>query len=152
MWVSSRPTPVIGTHHLNITVLSAANRKVIPNTEVNLTLTSPESVSASYRVEAGSRPYAFEVDTPLTQPGRWQLALTVASLSGRAEVLFSRRVFTPLQLRVIPVLVFAASLSLMALLGFGKLDFKRLGRPGSTLNTSSKTDKLERKTHSTPSL
>lgn len=120
LWVSSRQSaPVSGAHHLTVTVLSVHDKQAVPDARVNLTLASPGRAVRTYRAVPTTRPYAFEVDAPLEQPGRWRITLDVQSPSGDEKATFSLRIFRPSQLWLLPLSVFAASAALMALLGFG---------------------------------
>ena len=144
VWVSSRRSaPVTGTHHLKITVLNAQTKQIVPNAGVKLTLVSPKGASKSYAAPS-VRAYAFEVDAPLEQAGRWRMSLSVQRASGVETITFSRRILTPLQLWLFPLLAFTASTGLLALLGFGKFNFRsgRRKRPASQRQpTEGKPDK-----------
>ena len=129
LWVTSRSsTPVTGTHHLQVTVLRAADKAAVPDAEVSLTLMPPGGRARTYEAVPGTLTHFFEADVPLTQPGRWHLSLGVTSALGREEVAVSLRVFTPLQLGLGFAALIAALVASMALVGFGKLDvLRRLG-------------------------
>lgn len=131
LWVTSRGgTPVTGTHHLKVTVMRAADKGAVPNAEVNLTLVSPEGDLKTYGAVPGTLAYFFELDAPLTQPGRWRLDLDVEGALGREEAAFTLRVFTPLQLGLRFSALMTALVTALALLGFGKLDaLRRLAGP-----------------------
>ncbi len=123
LWVTDRPgTPVTGVHHLSVTVLSAADQAAVPDAEVRLTLVSPGGEVSTHRTTPGALGHFFGADAPLTQAGRWHLTLTVQSALGRETAAFGWRVFTPLQLGLGLAAIVAASVTLMALVGFGKLD------------------------------
>ena len=134
LWTSSHlSTPVTGTHHLKLTILGASDKAVVPNAEVSLTLTSPTGTKRTYDAMPGTHASFFEVDVPLEQTGRWRFEVGVQRPSGRESVSFSRRIFTPLQLQLLPLAIFAVSVCLLALLGFGKLDFLFGGKRGHRL-------------------
>ena len=129
LWVTDRPgTPVIGTHHLSITVLRVADQAAVPDAEVSLILASPGGDVRTYRATPGALGHFFEADAPLAQAGRWHLTLEVRSARGRETAAFTWRVFTLLQLGLGLAAIVAALTAVLALLGFGKLDaLQKLG-------------------------